>query len=74
MQDSNQLLEDEAKYQVANVSQLCQKARMIQRNRIFASLSLLVGAVAACSNPAETTDTTEAAAPVPTLPLYSSRH
>ncbi len=47
---------------------------MIQRTRIFASLSLLVGAVAACSNPAETTDTPEAAAATPTLTLYSSRH
>lgn len=47
---------------------------MIQRTRIIASLSLLVGAVAACSNPAETTDTPEAATSVPTLTLYSSRH
>ena len=47
---------------------------MTLRTPLFAGLSLLVGAVAACSNPTETTDAPEAAAPVPTLTLYSSRH
>ena len=74
MQDSNQVPEIEAQCPVANVSQLCQNANMIQRTRIFASLSLLVGAVAACSNPAETADAPEAAEATPTLTLYSSRH
>ncbi|MEL6862715.1 MAG: extracellular solute-binding protein, partial [Pseudomonadota bacterium] len=47
---------------------------MIQRTRLFASLSLLVGAVVACSNPAETNDAPEAAEAIPTLTLYSARH
>lgn len=50
---------------------------MTLRTTVFASLSLLVGAVAACSNPAdapEATETLEAATPPQTLTLYSSRH
>lgn len=49
---------------------------MTKRTRLFASLSLLVGAAAACSNPSDTTpaDTTEAADAPRTLTLYSSRH
>ena len=52
---------------------------MTYRTTLFASLGLLVGAVAACSNPSDTpaaadsTDANDAAAPR-TLTLYSSRH
>ena len=47
---------------------------MTHKTRLIAGLSLLVGAVAACSNPSEptTTETTDAAPRV--LTLYSSRH
>jgi len=41
---------------------------------MIASLSLLVGAVAACSNPTETTETETATEDRPTLTLYSARH
>ena len=47
---------------------------MTHRTQIIAGLSLLVGAVAACSNPAETTETPTAAEPDRTLTLYSARH
>lgn len=47
---------------------------MIHRTHMIAGLSLLVGAVAACSNPAETSDTQEVAETQKTLTLYSARH
>ncbi|MEO1188815.1 MAG: extracellular solute-binding protein, partial [Pseudomonadota bacterium] len=47
---------------------------MIYRTKFVAGLSLLVGAVAACSNPSEPTETETAAAPERVLTLYSSRH
>ncbi|MEM9179574.1 MAG: extracellular solute-binding protein [Pseudomonadota bacterium] len=47
---------------------------MIYRTKVFAGLSLLVGAVAACSNPSEPTETETASAPERVLTLYSSRH
>ena len=50
---------------------------MTYQTKIFAGLSLLVGAVAACSNPSESADTTGPAdsADAPrTLTLYSARH
>lgn len=47
---------------------------MTYRIQKFAGLSLLVGAVAACSNPAETSDTASAEDATRTLTLYSSRH
>jgi len=47
---------------------------MTYRTHMIAGLSLLVGAVAACSNPSETTETVEAAETPRTLTLYSARH
>ncbi|MEM6556421.1 MAG: extracellular solute-binding protein [Pseudomonadota bacterium] len=47
---------------------------MTYRTRIVAGLSLLVGAVAACSNPSEPAESEAAAAPERVLTLYSSRH
>lgn len=47
---------------------------MIKRTPLYTSLSLLVGAVAACSNPTEVTESETAEAPQRTLTLYSSRH
>jgi iron(III) transport system substrate-binding protein len=47
---------------------------MTYRTQMIAGLSLLVGAVAACSNPAEPTDAVDAAEAQRTLTLYSSRH
>nr|WP_070959021.1 extracellular solute-binding protein [Hyphomonas sp. Mor2] len=47
---------------------------MTNKFKMIAGLSLLVGAVAACSNPAETPDTETPEAVERTLTLYSSRH
>lgn len=47
---------------------------MTNRTQKIVGLGLLVGAIAACSNPAETSDTTEVSTPSQTLTLYSSRH
>ncbi|MEM7638291.1 MAG: extracellular solute-binding protein [Pseudomonadota bacterium] len=47
---------------------------MTYRTKFVAGLSLLVGAVAACSNPSEPTETESAAEPERVLTLYSSRH
>ncbi|MEL6859605.1 MAG: extracellular solute-binding protein [Pseudomonadota bacterium] len=47
---------------------------MTTRISLFAGLSLLVGAVAACSNPAETPAADPAEAVQPVLTIYSSRH
>ena len=47
---------------------------MTYRTHVIVGLSLLVGAVAACSNPAEPTDTQASEAAQRTLTLYSSRH
>ncbi|MEO1553976.1 MAG: extracellular solute-binding protein [Pseudomonadota bacterium] len=47
---------------------------MTYRTKIFAGLSLLVGAVAACSNPGEPTETQTVSEPERVLTLYSSRH
>lgn len=47
---------------------------MTYRTHMIAGLSLLVGAVAACSNPTETTDAPEATDEQRTLTIYSARH
>jgi iron(III) transport system substrate-binding protein len=47
---------------------------MIKAIQTFTGLSLLIGAVAACSNPAETSTDEAAAEPQKTLTIYSSRH
>lgn len=47
---------------------------MTHRTRIIAGLSLLVGAVSACSNPSETTAADPTAEAPRVLTLYSSRH
>lgn len=50
---------------------------MTIKTHLFAGLGLLVGAVAACSNPADAPDTTDSATaetPQPVLTIYSSRH
>ena len=50
---------------------------MTLKTHLFAGFSLLVGAVAACSNPAEAPDATDAATTEPSqqvLTIYSSRH
>lgn len=47
---------------------------MIKSLKTLTGLSLLIGAVAACSNPAETTTDESATAPEKVLTIYSSRH
>lgn len=47
---------------------------MTKYTHMIAGLGLLVGAVAACSNPAEPADTEAATQPQRTLTLYSARH
>ena len=47
---------------------------MTLKPHLFAGFSLLVGAVAACSNPAEAPEETVAEAPQKVLTVYSSRH
>ena len=47
---------------------------MTLKPHLIAGFSLLVGAVTACSNPAETPDATVSEAPQPVLTIYSSRH
>jgi len=47
---------------------------MSNRTALISGLSLLVGAVAACSSPSEPTETVTVEAPPQVLTLYSSRH
>ncbi|MCH9752372.1 MAG: extracellular solute-binding protein [Alphaproteobacteria bacterium] len=47
---------------------------MTYRTHMIVGLSLLVGAVAACSNPTEPADSATVAEPQRTLTLYSARH